>query len=176
MQKRFMAAVLAALLLALGSAGALADNPPTRPAPTEVKKVSFTLTSKQCSALPQGVTIKGAGTSRKFETFTQAADGTMHYNEVTVISGAATDNKGGRYWFDYHDDFSTAHTAVPYVALVTDHFDLVSRGAFTTGLHTFFVAEVTVTSEDPFQATFKPTFVLGDPLDFATLASHCDPL
>ena len=175
MLRRLAAVALAMLSVALPAAGALADDA-TPPAPTAVKKVSFTITAKQCPDLPQGVTIKGAGTSRKWESASVDAAGMTHYSAVTIVTGTATDNKGGRYRFDYHDSFSTSHTTVPYVALLTDHFDLVPRGAFGGGLHTFFVANVTVKSEDPFDAAFEPTYVQGDPTDFTTLKAHCDPI
>ena len=175
MLRRLGVVALAMLTVGLPAAGALADDA-TPPAPTAVKKVSFTITAKQCPDLPQGVTIKGAGTSRKWESASVDAGGMTHYFAVTAVHGTATDNRGGRYTFDYHDDWSTSHTTVPYVALLTDHFDLVPKGAFGGGLHTFFVANVTVNSEDPFDAVFEPTFLRGDPVDFKTLKPHCDPI
>jgi hypothetical protein len=35
---------------------------------------------------------------------------------------------------------------------------------------------MTVTKEEPFEGTFKPTFAIGDPLDFATGQPRCDPI
>ena len=175
MLRRLGVVALAIATVALPAASALADDT-TPPAPSEVKKVSFTITAKQCPDLPQGVTIKGKGTSRKWESASVDAGGITHYFAVTSVTGTATDNKGGRYRFDYHDDWSTSHTTVPYVALLSDHFDLVPLGAFGGGLHTFFVANVTVKSEDPFDAVFEPTFLRGDPLDFTTFKPHCDPI
>jgi hypothetical protein len=175
MFRRAIVSAAAALSLGLGATGALADDG-SAPTPAEVKKVSFTITSKQCADLPQGVTIKGSGTSRKYTTFTTDASGVNHYFESVFITGTATDNRGGRYRFDYHHAWSSSSTTPPYVAFFTDHFDIVPRGAFGGGLHTFFAANVTVKSEDPFEAVFDPIVVHGDPTDFKTLKSHCDPL
>jgi len=174
MLKRFLVVAVLGMCAAVAATGALADD--TSPPLPEVKKVSFTITAKQCPDLPQGVTVKGSGTSRKYTTFSTDANGVNHYYEVTAVTGTATDNRGGRYRIDYHASFSASYTTTPYVAVLTDHFDLVPRGAFGGGLHTFFVANVTVRSEDPFEATFDPIVVHGDPLDFKTLKPHCDPL
>jgi hypothetical protein len=176
MRRRFIIPALVALPLTLSAAGALADASPAPPTPVAVEKVSFTMTSKQCRALPQGVTVKGSGTKRTWATSSTDASGVTHDSSVSVISGPATDNKGGRYWFDYHDSFNASYTTLPYVALLTDHFDLVKRANLAGIVHAVFVGELTVTSENPPDATLKPTFALGDPLDFATFTPHCDPL
>lgn len=176
MHKKAIATGASALVLALGfgAAGAAADD--AVPPVPEVKKVSFTLTSKQCADVPRGVTIKGSGTERKYVTFTTDANGVGHYFESVFSTGTATDNRGGKYRWDYHHAWSSSATTPPYVAFLTDHFDLVPRGAFGGGLHTFFAANVTVTSEEPFEAVFEPIVVHGDPTDFETLKPHCDPL
>jgi hypothetical protein len=176
MRRGFILPALVALPLTVSAGGALADAPPGPPTPVAVEKVSFALTSKQCRTLPSGVTVKGSGTKRTWATSSTDANGVTHDSRVSVISGPATDNKGGRYWFDYHDTFNASHTSPPYVALVTDHFDLVKRGNLAGVVHAVFVGELTVTSENPPNATLKPTFTLGDPLDFATFTPHCDPL
>jgi hypothetical protein len=176
MLRRLTITALVAVPFTLSTAGALADGPPAPPTPVKVEAVSFTMTSQQCSELPKGVTVKGSGTKRTWATSSTDANGVTHDSSVSVISGAATDNKGGKYWFDYHDSYNASHTAPPYVALLTDHFDLVKRGSLAGIVHAMFVGELTVTSEDPFTATFKPTFALGDPLEFATFTPHCDPV
>ncbi len=176
MVRRFMIPALVVVPLMLSAAGALAQAPPAPPTPVSVEPVSFTMTSKQCRALPQGVTVKGSGTKRTWFTSSTDANGVTHDSSVSTITGAATDNKGGKYWFDYHDTYNASHTTLPYVALVTDHFDLVKRGSLAGIVHAVFVAEATVTSENPPAATFKPTFAIGDPIDFATFAPHCDPV
>jgi hypothetical protein len=176
MLRRFTIAALVAVPLTLSTASALADGPPAPPTPANIEAVSFTMTSQQCSQLPAGVTVKGSGTKRTWLTSSTDANGVTHDSSVSIISGAATDNKGGKYWFDYHDSYNVSHTAPPYVALLTDHFDLVKKGSLAGVVHAMFVGELTVTSEEPFTATLKPTFALGNPLDFATFTPHCDPV
>jgi hypothetical protein len=175
MIRRIAVAAAVTVAAVLGASSALADDT-APPAPTLVENVSWKITWKQCGDLPTGVVIKGKGTKRVWDTSSTDANGVTYFSEVAVITGTATDNRGGRYRFDYHDSVTTSHTTTPYVALLVDHFDLVSVGAFGTGLHTFFMANVTVTSEDPFQATFTPILKNGDPLDFKTMTPHCDPL
>jgi hypothetical protein len=41
-------------------------------------------------------------------------------------------------------------------------------------VHAFFIANMSVAANG--DATFTPTVTVGDPLDFTTLALHCDPL
>src|SRR5260221_2930493 len=100
MLRRFIVTALVALPFTLATAGALADgSPPVPPTPVNIEAVSFTMTSAQCSALPKGVTVKGSGTKRTWATSSTDANGVTHDSSVSIISGAATDNKGGKYWF-----------------------------------------------------------------------------
>ena len=175
MQKRFVVAVLAALPLALGASGALADQNPVPPAPVGVKDVTFKLSGAKCPDLPKDVVVTGTGSSRTYDNTSTDASGVTHLNKITVISGNATDNKGGKYWFDYQDTLVASFTALPFVGVFTDHFDLV-RKRVGGGVHAFFVANLTVTGEGPNDFQIQPVQVRGFPIDFSTGDAQCDPL
>ena len=175
MQRRFVVAALAALPVALWASGALADQSPVPPAPIEAKEVTITLSGAKCPDLPKDVVVTGTGSSRTYDNTSTDASGVTHLNTTTVVSGNATDNKGGKYWFDYQNTLVASFTTLPFVGVTTDHFDLV-RKRVGGGVHTFFVANLTVTGEGPNDFQIQPLQVRGFPIDFTTGEAQCDPL
>jgi hypothetical protein len=175
MLKRTIVAAAAALLLAVGATAALGGDSPAPVAPVEETEVSWTIKKGQCKNLPPGLKVTGEGTSRKYVTFASAADGTTAYTELVIITGTATDNRGGTYRFDYHNVLTTPDADAPFTAIMSDHFTLKGRGA-ANGLHSAFLANFTLTSEDPLVASLEKIWSTGDPIDFATGTARCDPL
>ena len=174
MLKRTILAAAVALLLGLGATAALGGDSPV-PVPPEETAVTWTLPKGQCKNLPKGLRVTGEGTSRTYVTSATAEDGTTAFTELTVITGTATDNRGGTYRFDYHNVLTTSDADAPFVGIMSDHFTLKGRGA-ADGLHSAFLADFTLTSEDPLVASFDKIWSTGDPIDFATGAARCDPL
>ena len=175
MQKRFVVAALAAIPVALGASGALADQNPAPPAPVETKQVTFTLSGAKCPNLKKDLVVKASGISQTYDNTTTDARGVTHLSTFTIVSGNATDNKGGKWWFDYQNTLVASLTGFPFVGLMTDHFDLV-RKRVGGGVHTFFIANVTVTGDKPEDLSFQPVQVRGYPFDFKTGEELCDPL
>lgn len=175
MFRRASLALLAMLSIGLAAPAALAGDPPAPPVPTETTKVTWTLGSGKCKLLPKGLKLSGTGTSRKYTFSGMDVNGSPYFTEFVVIKGTATDNRGGRYRFDYHNSFTAPDADVPYTGIISDHFTLYGNGE-ADGLHSAFVTRLTVTSEDPFQGSFDPIYAVGDPFGFADFAPRCDPL
>jgi hypothetical protein len=169
--KRVAAITIAALGLAVGVGSAVgADGGAT----IDTFPVSFTVTSAQCSNLPSGATLNGAGTEKSI-TRTRTVKGVTTISNTSIAHGTATDQTGNTYVFEYNNTFNVSNTvANPAVfsGQMQDHFSLAGGGpaklsngfvaAFTTDFGTFF--------------SFVPKTSHGDPIDFSTGAAHCDPL
>ena len=151
MLKRFGVAMAVVATAALGlTAGALGGSSLTVP-------VSFDLSSDFCSQLAPGTTVSGTGTA----TATFDARGQIH----VLIRGTATDNNGGSYRFNYHQD--VLPRAGGTISQVVDHFNLVGDGT-NIKLHSHFV--VIIDGTDLETATmFDLKQLHGDPFG-------CDPI
>jgi hypothetical protein len=170
MLKRTIATAALVAVMAAMSATAALGHPAGAPT-GEVTQVEWTLPAGQCKLLPRSLKLTGKGTSRKYTTI--GTDGS--YTEVVFVNGTARDNRGGKYKFDYSNTFTTQTTVVPYTGLVTDYFSLKGKGA-ANGLHSAFLANFTLTSEDPLVFSIDPIFATGDPISFPDGTPHCDPL
>jgi hypothetical protein len=160
----------------LAAGAALAGPLPTPPTPDEVTEVSWAIPKGQCPLLPRNVRVTGTGTAWKYTTsVTDPTTGATSYTELNVIKGTARDNRGGRYTFDYHNVLTAADARAPFSGIMSDHFTLKGRGV-ANGLHSAWLANFTLISEDPFNATIDPIWHVGRPIDFKTGAPLCDPL
>ena len=170
MLKRLLVSI-AVLAIAAGMCVTTAIAHPGDAPAGEVTEVDWTLPAGQCKLLPKRLKVTGEGTQRKYVTI--GADGS--YTEVNWVSGTAKDNRGGRYRFDYANTLTTQSTVVPWTGVMTDFFSLKGTGA-ANGLHSSFLANFTLTSEDPAAFSFDPIVTFGDPISFPDGAAHCDPL
>jgi hypothetical protein len=161
-----VAAVVAVCALA-GTAGALASGNST----TEVYPVEFTIAPGQCPNLPSDVEVRGKGVAKTTTTVSTGHDGKINLRVFTFISGTATDNFGGFYFFSYHNDLQSG---VPGTGWISDHFRLSGIGK-ASGLFSAFIARVAL--DENFELIdFVPTWSVGDPIDFGTFTPLCDPL
>jgi hypothetical protein len=167
--KRMAVAVACAVVFVIGVERVLV----ARGADVTSFPVSFVITSANCSELPPGTTITGSGVEKSVTT-------TLTINGVAIIinsshaSGTATDQDGNTYVFQYSNDFrATVGAGGVLSGPMNDAFTLAGpgparlsngfTGTFSSDFATFF-------SIDPVVRSY------GDPVDFVTGASHCDPL
>jgi hypothetical protein len=161
MSKFLAIAVGAAVCVAFaaGAASAVTD--------VTVEPVSFTIPAGQCADLPPTLSVSGTGTARIRAHSSLDAQGRVHETLGTVITGTATDSLGGTYRFNYHNSLSLSAAAdFPFVAHITDHFNLVGSGG-ASQIHTFFNIEVLITGPDSSEVLSFHSH--GDP-------ETCDPL
>jgi hypothetical protein len=145
--------------------------------PPEIKTspATFTLTSSSCPLLPKGTRLKGSGTERTTTWTTTDAQGVTRVRSAAVARGTATDGANHRYVFSYANTFRVAKAPngpALYTGLMYDLFSLSGNGPAV--LANGFVAVFT-TDLGQF-ATFEPVSMFGDPINFKTGKSHCDPL
>lgn len=162
-------ASIAALTVAVGSAfagnGATIDTFP----------VNFVMTSATCSNLPAGTTLTGSGTEKSITVVKTSAYGITRVHNTSHATGTATDQAGNTYVFNYSNDFNVANTAANqavFSGIMNDHFSLAGHGParLSNGFQGVF------TTDFASLASITPLHERGDPIDFATLAAHCDPL
>jgi hypothetical protein len=137
--------------------------------------VSFVMTSATCPNLPAGTTLTGSGTEKSITVAKTSADGTTRVHNTSHATGTATDQAGNTYVFDYSNDFNVSNTdANPalFSGIMNDHFSLAGRGPakLSNGFQGVF------TTDFASLASITPLQERGDPIDFGTLAAHCDPL
>ena len=162
-----LTAVAAVALLLPGSAAAATT---VEPFPAD-----FTLSSATCPNLPAGTTITGTGTGKSITVTKTDRRGITTIFNNTVAPGRATDQDGNRYRFLYANRFRVSNsTAEPDVfrGVMVDLFMLNGRGP--ADLRNGFVANITTDFGDLF--TFDPISEFGDPIDFETGETLCDPL
>ena len=135
--------------------------------------VSFVLTSGTCSLLPAGTVLSGNGTEKSITTVT-TRNGVTTFENSTHAHGTAVDQSGNVYVFNYSNDFrGTFDDNGVLNGTMNDAFALAGSGpsrlssGFTGTFSTDFVTFFTVP---------HVTRSYGDPLDFVTGATHCDPL
>jgi hypothetical protein len=140
----------------------------------ETSPATFTLTSATCPNLPPGTTLTGRG------TLTSITWTTTRHRRTTVINsslapGTATDQAGNQYTFLYSNQFRISNTRAHrklYSGVMLDVFTLQGIGpvklsnGFLAGFRTDFKK----------RQSFRRIDSFGDPIDFATGQSHCDPL
>ncbi len=166
--KRFVFAFLAIAVFALGSGSALAV-PPSK------ETVGFVLTAASCPNLPTGTVITGTGTSTTVEIVT-THDGVTTVTNTTHAHGTATDQDGNTYRFNYSNHFRISNTGPTDPVLsgvMVDSFSLAGNGP--AQLNNGFRAVFTIDSSTG-AASFAELSSRGDPIDFGTGESRCDPL
>ena len=144
----------------------------------ETFPVSFTMTSAECSNLPDGTTITGSGTMRSITTVRTNQSGVTTVMNASHAHGTATDQDSNVYVFDYSNEFRASNTlADPELlsGLMTDHFSLSGPGP--AKLNNGFVAGFTAAADFSFFSfSADPISSHGDPLSFPDGTAHCDPL
>ena len=162
------AGVLTACALALAGVAA-ADG-----ATVEEFPVSFELSWQTCPNLPQGTTITGIGTETSITNARTDRNGVTTVMNTTHASGTATDESLNTYVFNYSNSFRVTDSGpgTVFTGTMTDSFSLAGPGP--AKLHNGFVADITTDLATFF--TFDERSSRGDPLDFATGSSVCDPL
>jgi hypothetical protein len=173
MRRILCIAGLAALGATCTAAAATAPGKPKEPT-LKVTPAHFTMKWTDCKQLPEGLVVTGKGTKRHYDYSTTDESGVTHHFEVNLITGYATDNQSGRYWFDYHDTLSANFVAPPFVALFTDHFSLVPIIGSTVYVHSYFAGKARVGATS--FAIRRPFLAGGHPLSFPSLKPRCDPL
>ena len=162
--------VLVASALAL-TASTSAAGPPT----FDEFPVSFVLTSATCPNLPPGTTVEGTGSGKSITSTRTDRNGVTTVMNTTHSFGTATDQAGNRYVFNYSNSFSVSNTGQTdpvFTGRMVDSFSLAGSGparltngfqaGFTTDFDTLFA--------------FEELSSRGDPIDFATGVTICDPL
>lgn len=134
----------------------------------------FVLSSDTCPNLPAGTTLTGSGTGTSF-TRTHTRRGITTISNLTRITGSATDQDNNRYRFLYLNTFRVSNTQADpsnYSGLMHDVFFLHGRGP--ARLFNGFTA--VYTTDFGALTRFDPIHEFGDPINFDTNATECDPL
>jgi hypothetical protein len=134
-------------------------------------------TTATCGLLPPGTTLTGSGTETSITTRRTNDQGIETIINATDAHGTATDPAGHRYVFNYSNEFRVANSiAQPdtYSGTMHDAFSLAGNGP--ANLHNGFLAGITTnatltTFSFPIDRESR-----GDPIEFPSGASHCDPL
>lgn len=142
---------------------------------TETRPVTIELKSENCSMLPPGTTVTGAGTLTSI-TWTTKRRGHRIVTNSELAPGTATDQAGNQYTFLYSNQSRVANTKrrpEVYTGIMIDVFTLQGTGPAT--LSNGFLANYT-TDFTPDLFRLRPIDAFGDPIDFETVTAHCDPL
>jgi hypothetical protein len=128
--------------------------------------VTFTLAG--CSQLPAGLIINGSGESLLIISTRTDKDGNTITERHNVVTGTATDNRGGTYLFNYasNSTITTPPGVFPFTLSGNDHFNLLGQGPGNQ-MQVGFNADATVTGPNTF--IFNPVNVRGNP-------ATCDPI
>ena len=162
----------AASLLALGTGSAQASGVDRL---VDTHPVSFKLSSATCSNLPSGTSIKGSGAEKSITTIRTARSVTTVIN-ATHAHGAATDQDGNTYVFNYSNEFRASNSVADPDVLsgrMTDHFSIAGNGPATVS--NGFIANFTA-APDFSSFSAQPIHSHGDPITFPDGIAHCDPL
>ena len=166
---RFAIAVIAVAGLALGAGTALAAAPDTIP-------MSFTMSSATCPNLPPGTTLTWSGTGTSITSESTDRNGVTTVMNTTHAQGTATDQAGNTYSFNYSNHYrisNTGPTDPMLTGVMVDSFSLAGNGP--AHLNNGFRAVFTINAITG-AAGFEELSSRGDPIDFATGQSLCDPL
>jgi hypothetical protein len=165
-----LGAVLALLLSAATAAAA------GGPAVVETVELTFApLTSETCPNLPDGTSITWSGTGRSITRVRTDGSGVTTVANTTEAHGFASDQDGNTYAFNYNNSFRVSNSTDDpgvFTGTMIDSFALGGNGP--AKLSNGFVAELTTDLETFFE--FNPLHSRGDPLNFETGTSMCDPL
>jgi hypothetical protein len=171
--KRLAIAAGAVLALALNAGSAIAAD---GGANVEYLSVSFApLNSDTCQFLPAGTSITWSGIEKSITRTRTNAAGVTTVSNTSHAHGFATDQDGNRYAFNYSNEFRVSNSAAApgvFNGTMTDSFSLAGQGP--ARLHNGFQASLSTDLATFF--TFSNAHARGDPIDFDTLAAHCDPL
>ena len=159
-----------ALLVGAGPAAA-ADGGAT----VQILTVTFApLNSDTCQYLPDGTSITWTGPEKSITRTRTSASGVTTISNMSHASGFATDQAGNRYAFNYSNSFRVSNSVGDpgtFTSTMTDSFSLA--GQEPARLHNGFIAGLTT---DFATFAFDSVHSRGDPIDFATVTAHCDPL
>jgi len=167
--RRFVSALVAILLfgVAAGSAHAVrkgAATPNTHP-------VTFTITSSQCSSVPAGADVQGNGFQTDISSV-QVTGSVMREIITSHAYGTAVDLLGNTYVWSYSlQQNATSSDGQNWAGSAVDHFSLTGNGP--VHIVAGFVASITYSANT---FTITPSTVIGDPIGFADISPHCDPL
>jgi hypothetical protein len=182
---RFLSTMLTSLAFALFAHGAVAfgKQPSASKAAganangavTTLTPVTFTITALQCPSLPAGTVLQGSGELRTIVNTHNAVGGITRQTTTVQAKGSATDQAGNTYVWVYTNQLNETNTApsADWYGTDIDHFSLAGSGPAQI------VAGFVADSYHDTGYTFfflTPRSVVGDPIDFATIAPHCDPL
>jgi hypothetical protein len=136
--------------------------------------VTFTITAVQCPSLPAGTVLQGSGELRNIVN-THASRGITRQTTTAHASGTATDQAGNTYAWVYANQLNETNTppSLDWYGTMIDHFSLAGSGP------AHIIAGFVADSYHDTAFTFwflTPRSVVGDPIDFASLSAHCDPL
>ena len=137
--------------------------------------MTIELKSENCSMLPPGTPVTGAGTLTSI-TWTTKRRGHRIVTNSELAPGTATDQAGNQYTFLYSNQSRVANTRrrpEVYTGIMIDVFTLQGTGPAT--LSNGFLANYT-TDFTPDLFRLRPIDALSDPIDFKTVTAHCDPL
>ena len=141
-----------------------AANPNSHP-------VTFTITSSQCSSVPVGADVQGNGFQTDIARV-QVTGSVMREIVTSHAYGTAVDQLGNTYAWSYSaQQNATSSDGQNWAGSFVDHFSLTGNGP--VHIVAGFVGSVTYSANT---FTITPSNVIGDPIDFATLSPHCDPL
>jgi len=166
---RFICALVAILLSgaaadAAHAARKAAANPNSHP-------VSFTITSSQCSSVPAGANVQGNGFQTDIARV-QVTGSVMREIITSHAYGTAIDQLGNTYVWSYSaEQNATSSDGQNWAGSLVDHFSLAGNGP--VHIVAGFVGSITYSATT---FTITPSTVIGDPIDFAALSPHCDPL
>lgn len=137
--------------------------------------VTFTITAAQCPSLPAGTVLQGSGELRNIVNTHTSGRGITRQTTTAHASGTATDQAGNTYAWVYANQLNETNTppSLDWFGKMIDHFSLAGSGPAHINVN--FVAD----SYHDTAFTFwflTPQSVVGDPIDFASLSPHCDPL
>jgi hypothetical protein len=162
--------IVLVLLVGPGSAAA-ADGG----ADIQIVTVSFApLNSETCQYLSEGTSITWTGPLTSITRTRTDAGGITTVSNMSQASGVATDQDGNPYAFNYSNSFRVSNTIADqgtFTGTMTDSFSLAGQGP--ARLHNGFNAGLTT---DFATFVFDSVHSRGDPIDFDTVAAHCDPL
>ena len=133
--------------------------------------VTFTITSSQCSSVPAGADVQGTGLQTDIARV-HVTGGVMREIITSHAYGTAVDQLGNTYSWSYTlQQNATSSDGQNWSGSAADHFSLTGNGP--VHIVAGFVGSITYSANT---FTITPSTVIGDPLDFATLAPHCDPI
>jgi len=166
---RFVAALVAILLfgVAAGSAHAARKGAAT----SSSHPVTFTITSSQCSSVPAGADVQGNGLQTDISRV-QVAGSVMREIITSHAYGTAIDLLGNTYVWSYTlQQNATSSDGQNWAGSVVDHFSLTGNGP--VHIVAGFVGSITYSANT---IAITPATVIGDPIGFADISPHCDPL